>query len=236
MTTSIRTFTERQATSLQPIAEFGDAVHRLQERPAKLHLLCGHSGIFTLSLAMGSAAQQPIAVIDGAVRFNSYTLSKIAHSLGMEAKALLHRTHVTRSFTAYQTEAAITLKLTRFLASSHCRIVVILGLLDTYYDEQVQPHECRQSLRRILSTLRSLVDRNIHVLIADLEVTTPPQGKEDLFRLVKEAADTVTVLEPNENGFRLKEERSNLLWDATTIPSRLLSTDKERHGASFAAR
>jgi hypothetical protein len=236
MTTSIRDFTERQTAEIQPITEFGNAAHRLQERPAKLHLLCGHSGVFTLGLAMGSATQQPIAVIDGALRFNSYTLSKIARSFGMEAKSLLHRTHVTRSFTAYQTEAAITVKLPRFLATSTCRIVVILGLLDTYYDEQVQPHECRQSLRRILSTLRSLVNRNVHVLIADLEVTTPPQGKEDLFRLVKETADAVTILEPYENGFRLKEERSSLLWDATTIRSRLSSTNSGKRGASSAGR
>jgi len=236
MTISSIASTELRTAEPEPTAGFGGAAHHLQERPAKLRLLCGHSGIFTLSLTMGSATQQPIAVIDGAMRFNSYTLSKIAHSLGIEARSLLHRTHVTRSFTAYQTEAAITVKLPRFLASSHCRIVVILGLLDTYYDEQVQPRECRQSLRRILGTLKSLVSRNVHVLIADLEITAPPQGKEDLFRLIKEAADAVTILEPYENGFRLKEEKGNQLWDATTIHSRLLSTDREKHGASFAAR
>jgi hypothetical protein len=218
------------------ISELKNAVNRLRERPARLHLLCGHSAVFTLSLAMGSATQQPIAVIDGAVRFNSYTLSKIANSLGMEAKALLHRTHVTRSFTAYQTEAAVTVKLPRFLAISSCRIVVILGLLDTYYDEQIQPHECRQSLHRILGTLKELVKKNIHVLIADLEVTTPPVGKEDLFNIVKKAADAVTILEPYENGFRLKEERNKQLWDATMIRSLLSSTDRGRPGASFAAR
>ena len=225
-----------QTTEIRSLAGIGDASHRFRERPAKLHLLCGHSGVFTLSLALGSAAQQPIAVIDGSVRFNSYTLSKIARALGMAAAPLLKRTYVTRSFTAYQTEAAITVKLPRFLATSPCRIVVILGLLDTYYDEQVQPHECRQSLNRILRILKSLVDRNIHVLIADLEVTTPPHGKQDLFRAVKEAADIVTTLEPYENGFRLKEERSNHLWDATTIRSLLSSTDSGRHGASSAAR
>ena len=236
MTISSRNISKLQTAELRPIAEFGSAAHRLRERPARLHLLCGHSGVFTLGLAMGSASQQPISVIDGALRFNSYTLSKIARSLGMEAKALLHRTHVTRSFTAYQTEAAITGKLPRFLDASPCRIVIILGLLDTYYDEQVQPHECRQSLHRILGTLRSLVNRNIHVLIADLEVATPPQGKENLFRLLKESADTVTILEPHGNGFRLKEERNNHIWDATTIRSRLSSTNSERNGASFAAR
>lgn len=191
---------------LQPRAEFGIVARQFQEQPARLHLLYGHSGVFTAGLIIGSAAQQPIAVIDGAIRFNSYTLAKVAAYLGMPAKILLHRTHVTRSFTAFQTEAAITTKLPRFLATHPCRIVVILGLLDTYYDEQVKPHECRQSLHRIIHTLRELVKKNIHVLIADVEVAEPPKGKENLFQFIKNSADVVTLLEPKENGFHFIEE------------------------------
>lgn len=224
---------ELQITSLK-ITQIDGMWPQFRKQPAKLHLLYGHSGIFMLSLALGSAAQQTIAVIDGAMKFNSYTLSKIARMLGLSASALLKQTHVTRSFTAYQTEAAITTKLPRFLATSQCQIVIILGLLDTYYDEQVQAHECYQSLRRVLAELRFLVNKNIHVLIADLEVASPPHGKENLFHLVKKAADIITVLEPYEKGFHLKEERSNHLWDATTIRSHLLSTNSEKHGINFA--
>ncbi|MBI5020202.1 MAG: hypothetical protein HZB59_02085 [Ignavibacteriales bacterium] len=205
---------------IQDIAEFSIIARQFQKQPAKLHLLHGHSSVFTVGLIIGSATQQPIAVIDGAVRFNSYTLSKVAAYLGIPAKVLLHRTHVTRAFTAFQTEAAITTKLPRFLATHHCQIVVILGLLDTYYDEQVKPHECQQSLHRILQTLRELVKQNHHILIADIEVANPPKGKENIFKLVKDAVDDATILDITENGFRLKEERKKQLWDETTIHSR----------------
>jgi hypothetical protein len=218
---------------LQPIAEFSIVARQFQTQPAKFHLLHGHSGVFTAGLIIGSATQQPIAVIDGAVRFNSYTLSKVATYLGIPAKTLLHRTHITRSFTAFQTEAAITTKLLRFLAIHSCRIVVILGLLDTYYDEQVKPHECLQSLQRIMHTLKELVKKNIHVLIADIEVVDPPKGKENLFQLVKSAVDDIAILEINENGFQLKEERRKQLWGETTTPSRSSSIKIETHGANF---
>ncbi|MDI6765518.1 MAG: hypothetical protein QME52_01640 [Bacteroidota bacterium] len=186
---------------LQPRAEFGIVARRFQEQPARLHLLHGHSGVFTAGLIIGSAAQQSIAVIDAATRFNSYTLAKVAAYLGIPAKILLRRTYVTRSFTAFQTEAAITTKLPRFLAANPCRVVVILGLLDTYYDEQVKPHECRQSLQRILHTLKDMVKKNIHVLIADVEVAEPPKGKENLFQFIKNSVDVATILESCENGF-----------------------------------
>ncbi len=227
-------YPQQHTTELKPLADFSIVARQFQTQPAKLHLLHGHSGVFTVGLIIGSAAQQPIAVIDGAVRFNSYTLAKIAESLGITPKLLLSRTHVTRSFTAFQTEAAITTKLPRFLVTHPCRIVIILGLLGAYYDEQVKPHECQQSLRRIMQTLRELVKQNIHVLIADAEVAELPNGKENLFQLVKNAVDNVGILEINESGFQLKEERRKQLWDETTIHSRSSSIKIEMHGANFA--
>jgi AraC-like DNA-binding protein len=184
---------------------------------------------------IGSATDQPIAVIDGAIRFNSYTLSKVAAQLGIAPKTLLRRTYVTRSFTAFQTEAAITAKLPRFLADHACRLVIILGLLDTYYDEQVKPHECKQSLQRIMQTLRALVANNIHVLIADVEIAEPPNGKENLFALINRAADVTAVLALRDDGSYCIEERKTP-WDAITIPSRLSLTGTENHGANSAGR
>jgi hypothetical protein len=198
------------------LAEVQSAAKQIQQQSAKLHLLHGHSNVFTISLLFGSASLQPIAVIDAAIRFNSYTLSSVAEYLGIPAKVLLQRTYVTRSFTAFQTEAAITTKLPHFLETHPCKIVIILGLLDTYYDEQIKPHECKQSIQRIMQKLRELVKQNIHVLIADVDVFKPPKGKENLFKIITNAVDKITVLEMTENGFQLKEERRNNLWDATT--------------------
>src|SRR2546422_6404000 len=89
----------------QSLAGFDVAISHMRRRPGAVHLLYGHSLVYTVSLLIGSAVNQPLAVVDGAMKFNSYTLSKIAALLGIPPKALLRKTHVTRSFTAFQTEA-----------------------------------------------------------------------------------------------------------------------------------
>lgn len=209
--------------------------------PGRIALLCGGREIFPLALALAAATRQPFAVVDGAMRFNSYTLSRIAVSLGQPPKELLRRTHVTRSFTAFQTEAALSIKLPRFLRSSGCRLAVILGLLDTYYDEQIRPRECRHSIARVASALRDLTRGNVHILIADVEVSPAPPGKEMLFRALRSAAGMVITLErAAPDGFALaiaaNTQQRALSWDATTTPSPLSSTITAPRGASSAAR
>ncbi len=196
-------------------------------------MLCGHPYVFTASLLVGGKLNRPFAIIDGAMRFNSYHLAKIAKFYGTSAKALLQRAHLTRSFTAFQTEAAITTKLPRFIELRPCQLVIILGLLDTYYDEQISPRECIGSLERIFQQCRKLTARYVHVLIANVEVSSPPAGKERLFTMLSQACDNIVCVQPTEHGFRPREERSKPLWEGTTIPLPLSSTGTRRPGVNF---
>lgn len=200
--------------SFETMAGIEIAAGRLRQRPAALHLLHGHSSVYAGSLLIGAATNQAVAVIDGATRFNSYTLARIAAVLQRPPKVLLQQTYVTRAFTAFQTEAAITRKLVRFLETVPCRLVVVLGLLHTYYDEQVSAHECRQSLERIVQTFRTLTHNNIHILVADVTVDPPP-GKETLFQFLSQAADIVACL--SQDGVTIEHSR--------TIPQQGVSTD-----------
>jgi len=239
----METTASQQPYTIEPqsLAGFDVAISHMRRRPGAVHLLYGHSLVYTVSLLIGGAVNQPLAVVDGAMKFNSYTLSKIAALLGVPPKTLLQKTHVTRSFTAFQTEAAITTKLPRFLGSTPCPLVIILGLLDTYYDEQVHPPECRQSLRRIMQTLRELTAQNVHILIADIEATNVPPGKEMLFHLVRHSADVVMRLEHNEfqrcePAALSNEERRIPSWDEIMIPSLSLSIGAEKHGVNSEER
>jgi len=239
----METIGSQQTYTIEPqsLPGFDAALSRVQRRPAAIHLLYGHSLVYTVSLLIGSALKQPLAVVDGAMKFNSYTLSKIAALLALPPKTLLQRTHVTRSFTAFQTEAAVTTKLPRFLNRTPCPLVILLGLLDTYYDEQVKPPECRQSLQRIVRTLRDLTAANVHVLIADTEAVNVPPGKESLFHMIHHSADIAFRLK--QNGFQhrdstafMNEERRTLPWDEIMIPSLSLSIGAEKHGANSDGR
>ena len=138
--------------------------------------------------------------------------------VGSEPKDLLRRTHVTRSFTAFQTEAAITTRLPEFLQRRSCGVVLILGLLQTYYDEQIHVHESEHSLHRILQTLHRVKAQNRHVLIAEVDVENPPEGKEHLFGMIRAATEVTLSMQPVDAGYELIEQRS-IKWDETTNPS-----------------
>lgn len=228
-------FRQIDATELTFVTGLDRTIRRFQEQPPRLYLLQGHSSVYAVSLALAGAAQQPFAIIDGAMKFNSYTLSRIASFLTLSPRAILRRAHLTRSFTAFQTEAAITTKLPRFIASTRCHSIIILGLLDTYYDEQITPRECHQSLQRIMDTLHKLVSMNIHVLIADVKADNPPKEKELLFQLVYNMADRIITIQPHHHHVQLSEDRSEILWDATTIPSPSSSMITSKRGANSGA-
>lgn len=190
---------------LAPVPGIELAVGRLRQRPAAVHLVHGHSSVYAGSLLIGASTDQAVAVIDGATRFNSYTLARIAATLHRPPEVVLRRTHVTRAFTAFQMEAAITKKLVRFLETVPCRLVIVLGLLHTYYDEQVTPHECRESLERVFDTFHLLTRNNTHILVADVSVEMPPPGKETLFQSLSQAADIVICL--NQDGVITQQPR-----------------------------
>ena len=110
----------KSSNELRALAGWERIALRLVQPPGQVYLVTGHSSAYTASLIIGCAAGQQIAVVDGAMRFNSYLISRIAAGLDLEPKDLLRRTHVTRSFTAFQTEAAITTRLPEFLQRRSC--------------------------------------------------------------------------------------------------------------------
>jgi hypothetical protein len=117
--------------------------------------------------------------------------------------------------TAFQTEAAITTRLPEFLQRRSCGVVLILGLLQTYYDEQIHVHESEHSLHRVLQTLHRVKAQNRHVLIAEVDVENPPEGKEHLFGMIRAATEVTLSIQPVDAGYELIEQRS-IKWDETT--------------------
>jgi hypothetical protein len=199
-------FGQTESSRFLPLAPLGPAAGRFLGPPGAVHLLHGHSSVYTAALLFACASGRPVAVIDGSMRFNSYIVSRLSSFLGLAPKEVLRRVHVTRSFTAFQTEAAATSKLPRFLLHTPCPLVVVTGLLDTYYDEQVRPRECRESLGRVMRTFARLARRGTHVLIADVDVgRAAPAGKEGLFALVEGGADEALLLRHDGARFSLDQ-------------------------------
>ncbi len=223
-------FGQTESSRFTPLAGLGPAAGRFLGFPGAVHLLHGHSSVYTAALLFACASKRPVAVIDGSMRFNSYIISRLSSFLGLPPKETLARIHVTRSFTAFQTEEAVTSKLPRFLARVPCPLVVVTGLLDTYYDEQVRPSECRESLGRVMRTFAALARGGAHVLIADVDVgRAAPPGKPDLFGLVRRGADEALLLGHDGADFYLDQD---LHRDLHQTPNQQRSTPhgtQQRH-------
>ena len=227
-------FGQTESSRFLPLACLGAAAGRFRGHPGAVHLLHGHSSVYTAALLFACASKRPVAVIDGSMRFNSYIVSRLASFLGLAPKKTLARVHVTRSFTAFQTEAAVTSKLPRFLLRTPCPLVVVTGLLDTYYDEQVKPSECRKSLGRVMRTFGELARRDTHVLIADVDVASAaPPGKSDLFALVQGGADEALLLGHDGANFYLDQDLNQEWRTSHGTQQRYLHADhrQERNSA-----
>ena len=186
--------------------------------PGKLYCLHGSGSVFRLSLA--AAAQVllndiPVTLVDGTNRFDVYYIAEFARryatmpSGGRPGKPedLLNRIFISRAFTCYQLEATITERLPAFVRSTGSPVVIIFGLLDTFYDEQAPLFEVKASLQRVIAALHSLKREHVSVLLASLDVRPASAERGKLFPTVAAAMDRVFFVTEEEGRQRIVCER-----------------------------
>jgi hypothetical protein len=180
--------------------------------PGKLYCLHGDNIVFRLSLyAAGHALLNnvPITLIDGTNRFDVYYLADFARTAARRhchhptPEELLERIFIARAFTCYQMEATITERLPAFLRRTGSPVVVILGLLDTFYDEQAPLFEVRASLQRIIAALHRLKRQNISVLLASLDRKLESKERNGLFPRLTSAMDQVFAVADREGTIQI---------------------------------
>jgi len=200
--------------------------------PGKLYLLYGAHEIFHLSLVVASkilGRHRPIAVVDGANRFDAYYLARILREQYGNAEPLLNTIYVSRGFTCYQMEAAITQRLPQFLYRMKSKTAMIFGLLDTFYDEQAKFHEVQKSLQRILRKLHEMKEEGVSILITSLEMKVLPEERNQLFRTLKSSAKQIYRFEVSEEHCQLVQmkEIGEPSWDGQFQP--LPTSFKKKH-------
>ena len=162
--------------------------------PGKVCLLYGDSLVFQFSLKMAAYAMaqgKPIAVVDGCNRFNVHLLSRFARERRIDPDDFLRRIYISRGFTCYQMEQAVSSRLPPFLELIDSNIAMIFGLLDTFYDEQASFREVQQILRRLLGTFAEIRTKGVSVLLACTEWNVLPKERNQLFATLKTGADTI---------------------------------------------
>ncbi len=211
----------RPADTLE-VEQFASTFNR---PPGKVCLLYGDDSAFLVSLLMAAQAMArgaSLAVVDGGNQFNVHLLSRFARERGINPDDFLQRIFISRGFTCYQMEAAITQKLPAFLQKIQSGSALIFGLLDTFYDEQAPLREVQQILGRLFLTFRELKLNGVSLLLTCLDRTIEPKERNQLFAVLKQGMDRVYRLRTDESGNpRLVPEHHS-----TLIPS----GRERRHG------
>ena len=177
-------------------------VHAFTNPPGKVYLLHGDHTVFTLSLTMASVALTKgttIAVVDGGNRFNVHLISRFAREHRIDPAKLLDRIFISRGFTCYQMEQALTRRLPAFLASKGSTTAMIFNPLETLYDEQAPLREVQQILCRVLAALQEMKQRGTSVLIASVDQTVWPEERNALFQTLTSSMDRVYCLEQDDH-------------------------------------
>jgi len=178
-------------------------IHAFAERPGKVFLLYGERPIFHLSLQMAAhamASGNSLAVVDGSNRFDVHALSRFARARKIDPNKFLSRIFISRGFTCYQMEQAITHQLPSFLPTIHSQTAMIFGLLDTFYDQQAPLREVQQILQRLLISFRNMKATGTSLLVVCLERTVAPPERNQLFATLKAGVDRVYKLDADEHG------------------------------------
>jgi hypothetical protein len=130
-----------------------------QQAPAGLAALYGPDSVpLALALTAQIALRRPVWVIDGGNRFDALWLAEYIARGGQAPEPVLARINISRAFTCHQmAERVLSLP-------PEAAPLVILHLLDTFYDENVPITEARRLLNALWPVLRRR-SRNVPVAL-----------------------------------------------------------------------
>ena len=180
--------------------------------PGKVFLFHGTPGVFRLSLSAAAhvlVSGIPITLVDGTNCFDLYYIAEYARRFarspergvrGVTPEKVLDNIFISRAFTCYQMEALVTDRLPAFARRVRSPLVIVFGLLDTFYDDQAPVFEVRRSLQRIIGALHRLKHQGVSVLIASVDGGSVSAERRGLFPALASAMDRVYAVAEEKGG------------------------------------
>jgi hypothetical protein len=162
-------------------------------------LLCGAeipSELIFKPIAQSARLGRLVYVVDGDNSFRSYLIARYAREMNFDPGRTLAKVQVARAFTCYQL-TEIVKRLSAHADTASCAGIVCLGLLGTFYDEDVALSEAQRLLQEVIAQLKVLADRCL-VLVT---VRPPPSKARSRMRLVQalmQQADAVHLRQPDQ--------------------------------------
>ncbi|MEX1275026.1 MAG: hypothetical protein WEE20_03790 [Bacteroidota bacterium] len=198
-----------------PVLQAEELMQRFSRPPGKVYLLYGDRPVFDLSMNIASTVVSEgghVVVADGGNRFNAHAIIRFAQYKGRNPDDFLRSVFVSRSFTCYQMEQTIVHRLPEICRRQHVHTALILGLLDTFYDEQAPLREVRQILVRVLATLHELKQTGVSLLLACTNRQVWPEERNTLLTTLKGRSDRVYRLDvrPEVSQLILEQEEHTI--------------------------
>ncbi len=132
-------------------------------------LLCGESTGEISSYVAGWLAGKgrAVVVLDGANRFDPYTVSSLARRAWIPPEKLLKSIRIARAFTCYQMATLMGEQLTSLLRREGATElwVILLGPLTTFLDEDVSEKEARPLFERSLRKIEEMASEGVPFLL-----------------------------------------------------------------------
>ena len=156
----------------------------------KLHLLVAPGEVrrgMAAALTARLALNGPLRVLDGGNSFAAHQIARHVRRSTVHLHETLRRIQLARAFTCYQVLALLE------SAAPAPIPTLMLDLLSTFYDENVQLQERRSLLQTSLQYLRRLSQQTTVLVSASLTSSLPdsPSGETELLHILESAADQV---------------------------------------------
>jgi hypothetical protein len=157
---------------------------------SQILVLFGHASelhsLVLQSLYLRASRGERLGVIVGDNRLNDYALARLARGRGFDPSAVLAQIEFSRPFTCHQLHHCVLDLVGERIDT--WRALYVLGLLDTFWDEDIRYAEATQLLGDILARLRQIAAQNRSVLVT-LSLPPAETTRQDMIARVLNAAD-----------------------------------------------
>jgi hypothetical protein len=140
-------------------------------------------------ITSAAVRNRSVWVVDGANSFDAYFVARLARRWNHAPEAILSRIHLSRAFTCYQLTESLTRRLAMTLqnpdqvnpsrsdldpqSSQRNATIFCIGLLDTFYDDDVPLTDAVRLLKAIIASLVGLAQCGHTVFITAREPRQP---------------------------------------------------------------
>jgi hypothetical protein len=209
----LRTLWERDPKLTTLPLTLDEVLSQVQSYTPRKVLFCGERAEEISSYVAGWMAGKGIEVIvlDGANRFNAYTVSSFARRALIPPEKLLKSIRIARAFTCYQMATLMGEQLISLLRREGAtellqrRWVILLGPLTTFLDEDVPEREVRPLFERSLRKIEGMASKGVPFLLFQSNPPSPPlrKGGEGGFMSSKRAYLMRRLLQFSNEAWRI---------------------------------